>query len=140
MERPAPRSFKLCSIAPDAREMRRRPLFLSNVRSVSFNYRHLSGQYCLWCEHRLNQRVETTMAKVTKMSNGYEFSGLSGIGMRLVNEFQRQFPWLSVPCSEPNFRFIRIGSSEENILLGKLVADVKARDPELTPPTFKTRT
>jgi len=80
------------------------------------------------------------MAKVTRTPSGYEFSGLSGIGMRLVNEFQRQHPWLCVPSSEPNFRFIHLGSPEQNRLLGKLADDVRARDPEPTPPRFKTRT
>ena len=53
------------------------------------------------------------MARVTRVPNGYEFSGLSGIGMRLVNEFQRQHPLLCVPSSEPNHRFIHLGSPPE---------------------------
>jgi len=79
------------------------------------------------------------MARATRVPNGYEFSGLSGIGMRLVNEFQRQYPQLCMPSSEPNFRFIQLGSPVQNRLLEKLVADVRARDPEPTPPPFKTR-
>jgi|GEM_PF-5798612 len=45
------RSFRLCSTILDARELRRRAFFLSNVRSVSFNCRHLSGQHCLCYEN-----------------------------------------------------------------------------------------
>jgi hypothetical protein len=70
------------------------------------------------------------MAKVTKNSGGYEFTGLSAIGMRLVNEFQRNHPELCMPSSEPSYRFIRQGSPEQNVLLGDLIADVRARDPE----------
>ena len=79
------------------------------------------------------------MAKVTKNSGGHEFTGLSAVGMRLVNEFQRYHPELCMPSSNPSYRFIRLGSPEQNVLLGKLVADVRARDPEPTPQTFKTR-
>jgi hypothetical protein len=79
------------------------------------------------------------MAKVIKTSGGYEFSGLSRIGMRLVNEFQRYHPELCMPSSNPVYRFIHLGSTEQNVLLGKLAADVRARDPEITPPPFKTR-
>jgi hypothetical protein len=79
------------------------------------------------------------MARVTRVPNGYEFSGLSGIGMRLVNEFQRQFPMQCVPSSEPNHRVIHLGSPVQNRFLEKLVAEVRARDPEPTPPQFKTR-
>ena len=49
------------------------------------------------------------MAKVIKRSNGYEFVGLSTVGMRMVNEFQRQHPSLCEPTSEPDYRFIRQG-------------------------------
>jgi hypothetical protein len=80
------------------------------------------------------------MAKVIERSNGYEFVGLSAIGMRLVNEFQRQHPLLCVPSSEPDYRFIRRGSPQQNLLLEKLVAVVIARDPDIKPPKFKTRT
>jgi len=73
------------------------------------------------------------MAKVTKNSGGYEFTGLSAVGMRLVNEFQRYHPELCLPSSEPSYRFIRQGSVEQKLALGKLVADVRARDPEITP-------
>jgi hypothetical protein len=79
------------------------------------------------------------MAKVTKNSGGYEFAGLSAIGMRLVNEFQRYHPELCMPSSEPSYRFIRHGSLEQNLELGKLVAGVRARDPEPGPLKFKTR-
>ena len=79
------------------------------------------------------------MAKVTRVPNGYEFSGLSGIGMRLVNEFQRRYPVLCVPSSEPHHRVIHLGSPVQNLLLEKLVADVRTQDPEPTSPPFKTR-
>jgi hypothetical protein len=68
------------------------------------------------------------MARVTKRSDGYEFSNLSGVGMRLVNNFQRQHPELCLPSSEPSYRFIRQGSLEQNLLLGRLVADVREHD------------
>lgn len=54
------------------------------------------------------------MAKVIKRSNGYEFVGLSTVGMQIVNEFQRQHPSLCEPTSEPDYRFIREGSREES--------------------------
>jgi len=79
------------------------------------------------------------MAKVTRVPNGYEFSGLSRIGMRLVNEFQRQFPLLCAPTPEPDFRFIHVGSPEQTRLLEKLVAEVRRLDPEPTSPPFKRR-
>lgn len=81
------------------------------------------------------------MAKVTKNSSGYEFVGLSVVGMRLVNEFQRNHPLLCVPSSHPDYRFIRLGSPGQNLLLGKLAADIRARDPERkpTPPMFVSR-
>jgi hypothetical protein len=71
------------------------------------------------------------MAIVTRYSIGYEFSGLSLVGMRLVNEFQRQYPQLCEPSLYPNFRFIRFGKPEQNCLLEKLVDNVRAGDPEM---------
>lgn len=73
------------------------------------------------------------MAKVINMSTGYEFAGLSAVGKRLVNEFQRQHPLLCRPSAQPSDRFIYLGSPEQNLLLKKLVADVAARDPEPKP-------
>jgi hypothetical protein len=72
------------------------------------------------------------MAKVTRRSTGYEFAGLSAVGMRLVNEFQRRHSLLCEPSSQPDFRFIRLGSLEQNLLLGELVAKVRAEDPDAT--------
>ncbi len=71
------------------------------------------------------------MARVTKMSTGYAFAGLSEVGMRLVNEFQRHHPLLCVPSSHPEFRFIHLGSPEQNHLLGDLIARVRVEDPDL---------
>lgn len=71
-----------------------------------------------------------TMAKVYKTAGGYQFAGLSTTGMRLVNEFQRHYPHLCEPTQEPNLRFVRLGSPEQNLKLGKLIADVRAHDPE----------
>lgn len=81
------------------------------------------------------------MAKVTKTSGGYEFTGLSTVGMRLVNEFQRHYPELCTPTLEPSHRFVRQGYLEQNFKLGRLVADVRARDPEpkQEPFLFKAR-
>jgi len=79
------------------------------------------------------------MAKVIKRSNGYEFVGLSEVGMRLVNDFQRHHPMLCEPSPEPDFRFICLGSPQQSLQLGNLVAKVLADDPEPTPPMFKTR-
>jgi len=73
------------------------------------------------------------MAKVIKRSNGYEFVGLSKIGMRLVNKFQRKHPSLCEPTSEPTCRFIREGSKEESIQLGRLAVQVLANDPDRPP-------
>jgi hypothetical protein len=73
------------------------------------------------------------MAKVTKTSRGYEFTDLSAVGMRLVNEFQRHHPQLCEPTSQPRYRYILLGSLEHNVLLEKLAADVNARDPETEP-------
>lgn len=70
------------------------------------------------------------MARVIKNSTGYAFAGLSAVGMRLVNDFQRHHSLLCEPSSQPNFRFIRIGSPEQNRLLGELIARVKIEDPE----------
>jgi hypothetical protein len=70
------------------------------------------------------------MARVVRVPGGYEFIGLSLTGMRLVNEFQRHFPLLCAPSGIPDFRFIRCGSAEQNVELGKLIADVLERDPE----------
>jgi hypothetical protein len=77
------------------------------------------------------------MSKVIRCANGYEFTGLSAVGMRLVNEFQRFHPELCTPSSEPSYRFIRQGSLEQNLMLGKLVADVRTQDPETRPAPFK---
>ena len=69
------------------------------------------------------------MAVVIKMSNGYEFAGLSTAGMRLVNEFQRHHPLQCEPSSRPDIRFIHLGSPEQNHLLGDLIARVKIEEP-----------
>lgn len=74
------------------------------------------------------------MSKVIKTASGYEFTGLSAVGMRLVNEFQRYHPELCLPSSEPTYRFIRLGSPEQNVPLGRLVTDVRTRDPDPQPP------
>ena len=79
------------------------------------------------------------MAKVSKISNGYEFAGLSTVGMQLVHEFQRHHPLLCVPSSLPDYRFIRLGSPEQNRLLGKLIARVIVEDPDPIPPVSQTR-
>ena len=79
------------------------------------------------------------MASVTKRSDGFEFSGLSGTGMRLVNNFQRQHPELCLPSAEPSYRFIRQGSLEQSLLLGRLVADFRELDPEPRPETRTRR-
>jgi hypothetical protein len=50
------------------------------------------------------------MSKVIKSASGYEFTGLSAVGMRLVNEFQRYHPELCMPSSEPTYRFIRLAA------------------------------
>jgi hypothetical protein len=76
------------------------------------------------------------MAKVIKRSNGYEFVGLSTIGMQIVNEFQKQHPSLCEPTSEPNYRFIREGSPEERVQLGRLAVQVLAKDPDRPPETL----
>ena len=47
---------------------------------------------------------------------------------------------LRMQIDHEDYRFIRLGSPEQNLLLGKLVADVRARDPEITSPTFTSRT
>jgi hypothetical protein len=70
------------------------------------------------------------MARVTKRSTGYAFAGLSAVGMRLVNEFQRHHSLLCEPSSQPDFRFIGLGSPEQNRLLGDLIARVRVEDPE----------
>jgi hypothetical protein len=77
------------------------------------------------------------MATVTRNSAGYEFVGLSSAGMRLVNEFQRYHPQLCVPSHVPNYRFIRHGSLEQNLELGKLVAEVRRLDPHRNPSRLK---
>ena len=76
------------------------------------------------------------MAKVIKRANGYEFVGLTTVGMRIVNEFQRQHPSLCEPTSEPDYRFIREGSPEERVQLGRLVVQVLANDPDLPSETL----
>ena len=73
------------------------------------------------------------MAKVFRVSGGYEFTALSAVGMRLVNEFQRHYPHMCQPSQQPDFRFIRLGSDEENLHLGRLISDVRAHDPEHQP-------
>lgn len=72
------------------------------------------------------------MSKVTTKSDGYEFTGLRAIGKRLVNGFQRNHPELCVPSSDPSCRLIHHGSPEQNLALAKLVADVRAQDPDPT--------
>jgi hypothetical protein len=67
------------------------------------------------------------------MSVGYELAGLSAIGKRLVNEFQRHHPLLCKPSPQPSHRFVYLGSPEQNLLVERLVADVLARDPESKP-------
>jgi hypothetical protein len=81
------------------------------------------------------------MTKVTGTSTGYAFENLSAVGKRLVNEFQRHHPELCMPSSEPSYRFIRCGSPQQDLLLGKLADDVRTRDPEPKPkpPAFKKR-
>jgi hypothetical protein len=79
------------------------------------------------------------MSTVLPSGNGYEFALLSTAGMRLVNEFQRVHPELCLPSSEPSYRYIRRGSPEQNVLLEKLAAEVRARDPVITPPKFILR-
>jgi len=79
------------------------------------------------------------MATAAKNSCGYEFTGLSAVGMRLVNEFQRSHPELCKPSSEPSYRYIRQGSSEQNLLLEKLVSDIRLRDPDATPHRSQRR-
>jgi hypothetical protein len=78
------------------------------------------------------------MAKVTRWPTGYEFAGMSEIGLRLVNEFQQRHSLLCEPSSQPDFRFIRLGSLQQNLLLGELVAKVRAEDPE--PPHTSSST
>lgn len=78
------------------------------------------------------------MAKITKMSTGYEFADMSAIGMRLVNEFQRLYPLLCVPSPHPDYRFIRHGSPEQNRVLAALVVRVKVEDPEPTSALSRT--
>jgi hypothetical protein len=70
------------------------------------------------------------MAKVTRRSTGYEFAGMSAVALRLVNEFQQRHSLLCEPSSQPDFRFIRLGSLQQNLLLGELVANVRAEDTE----------
>ena len=70
------------------------------------------------------------MARVFKVPQGYEFVHLSTIGMRLVNEFQRQYPHLVKPSQDPDYRFVRLGTPEQAFQLEKLVANVLQRDPE----------
>jgi len=79
------------------------------------------------------------MARVIRLSTGYEFSGLSASGMRLVNEFQRNHPELCEPSLDPSYRFIRCGSPQQTLQLVNLVADVNERDLEREIPsaTFK---
>jgi len=81
------------------------------------------------------------MATVTPMSVGYEFDGLSAVGKRLVNKFQRQHPLLCKPSLQPAYRYVRVGLPAQNLLLQKLIADVVALDPEAKPelPMFKAR-
>jgi hypothetical protein len=68
------------------------------------------------------------MVNVTRASTGYIFERLNAAGMKLVNEFQRQYPQLFEPSSEPTFRFIRRGTEEDNHALGELIAKVRATD------------
>ena len=45
------------------------------------------------------------MAKVTKMSGGYEFANLNAVGKRLVNEFQRHHPCRRMVITQAKFEF-----------------------------------
>ena len=74
---------------------------------------------------------DALMARVFKAKDGYEFVHLSRIGMRLVNEFQRHNPNLCKPTEQPDYRYIRCGSQEQNRLLETLVVEVLQRDPEI---------
>ena len=80
------------------------------------------------------------MAKVIRVCEGYQFSNLHVAGMRLVNEFQRRFPFLCAPSQDPQYRLVHMGSPIENLELDRLVAEVRRLDPD-TPPntTFSKR-
>jgi hypothetical protein len=78
------------------------------------------------------------MSTVLRKPSGYEFTGLGTIGKRLVNEFQRSHPDLCKPSFDPSYRYIRLGSPEQNLMLEKLVADVVTQDPGSV-PLFKLR-
>jgi hypothetical protein len=78
------------------------------------------------------------MAKVIKKANGYEFVGLTTVGMRIVNEFQRKHPSLCEPTSEPDYRFIREGTPKECAQLERLVVQVLANDPDRPPQSLTT--
>jgi len=79
------------------------------------------------------------MAKVINRSHGYEFVGLSAVGMQIVNEFQRQHPSLCNPTSDPDYRFVRQGSPEECAQLERLVVQVLSKDPDRPPKTLTMR-
>jgi len=72
------------------------------------------------------------MAQVNTVGLGFEFVELGAIGKRLVNEFQRQHPHLCHPSSDPSYRYIRRGFPEENARLKRLVAEVRAQEPQPT--------
>ena len=88
---------------------------------------------------RFAERRQPAMSTVVRTAFGYEFTHLGAIGKRLVNEFQGQHPELCAPSSDPSFRYIKMGSIEQNVLLGKLVADVRHQDPEPPLKSWKTR-
>ena len=73
------------------------------------------------------------MAKIVRVPNGYVLAGLTKIGMRLVNEFQRYHPLLCKPAQQPDLRFIRVGSLEQNLQLEKLIANILSLDRENQP-------
>ena len=72
------------------------------------------------------------MGQVNRVGVGYEFVELSTIGKRLVNEFQRHHPHLCLPSPDPSYRYVRRGSPEENVQLGKLIGQIRALDSETT--------
>jgi hypothetical protein len=72
------------------------------------------------------------MGQVNTAGAGYEFLELSAVGKRLVNEFQRHYSHLCLPSPDPSYRYIRRGSPEENVQLGRLIGQIRALDPETT--------
>lgn len=94
----------------------------NNIFLATWEYRQ---QPLLFQTHLVREKQ---MATVTPMSVGYEFADLNAVGKRLVNEFQRLHPLLCKPSPQPSYRYIRLGSSEQNLELRKLVINVIARD------------